>query len=44
MFNAGSRIIENNLRECFFLCLAHAGGSNIAEPYPNLFRNPAGQS
>ena len=37
-FNAGSRIIENNLKGCFFLLLPPAG------PYPIHFPNPAGQS
>ena len=35
--NAGSRIIENNLRGCFFLILAPVGGSNPAGPYHNPF-------
>jgi len=43
-FNAGSRIIENNLRGCFFLLLTPAGGSNPAGPYNYAFPNPAGQS
>ncbi len=43
-FNAGSRIIENNFIERFFLLLAPAGGLNPASPYPNPFPNPAGQS
>ncbi len=34
--NAGYRIIENNVRGCFFLFLAHAGS------YPNPFPNSAG--
>ncbi len=32
-FNAGSGIIENNLKWCFFLCK----GSYPAGPYPNSF-------
>ncbi len=39
-FNAGSRIIGNNLCGCFFLFLAPAGGSNPAGPSPNLFPHP----
>ncbi len=43
-FNAGSRIIENNLRRTFFLFLAPAEGSNSEGPYSDPFSNPAGQS
>ena len=32
------------IRECFFLFLAPARGSNTVLPYPYLFPNPAGQS
>ena len=43
-FDAGSRIIENNLRGCFFLLLAPVGDSKPVGPYPSPFPNPAGQS
>ena len=43
-FNAGSRIIENNLRGCNLLFLAPAGSSNPVGPYTNPLPKPAGQS
>ena len=43
-FDAGSRIIGNNLRGWFFLLLAPAGSSNPAGPSHYSFPNTAGQS
>ena len=41
--NAGSRIIENNLKGFFFfLFLAPAEGSDPAGPFPNHLPNPTG--
>ena len=39
-FNAGYRIIENNLGGVLILFLAPAGGSNLAGPYNNPYPNP----
>ena len=44
LVNAGSRIIENKLRGCYFLFLDPLGVSKPAEPYHNPFTKPAGQS
>ncbi len=38
VYNAGSRIIENNLRGCFVLYLAPLVDSKTAGPYPNQAR------
>ncbi len=44
-FNAGSRIIENKFRRCFFLFLALAGSFNPAEEhYTSPFPNHAGHT
>ena len=41
-FNAGYRIIENNLGGVLILFLAPAGGSNLAGPYIHPSPNPEG--
>ncbi len=43
-YNAGSRMIENKFRGCFFLFLAPAAGSNSMGHYHIPFPNLVGQN